>query len=321
MRVSGYLRRLLRVAPIVGLVAPLAAQANDIDLSTYQLTASYALPRGDFSTNPAVINAHEVSAITYNWDTQTLFVVGDEGGHITEVSLDGVPLSKMAILGFNDPEGLTYVGNGQLMLVEERNRDVYRVTYASGGFVFKTSLTAIDLGTFVDNIGLEGISYDPRDGSFVTVKEKTPQEVNANQLDFTAFTATTSPIFTPNLGVADIADVQVLSTVPSLAGSAEADHLLLVSQESRVLLEVDRAGNVLGQFSLSGLPDSVEGVTIDPDGNIYLVAENGSDPMMYVLSPPPAPASTQTVPFAPWWALGLLGGALSVIGARVRRRG
>jgi len=312
------LTRLFAAAVALGLPG-LATAIDEIDLSTYELTATYFLPPGDFTTNPAIINAHEASAVTYNWDTDTLFVIGDEGGEIVEVSKEGVELSQMIVIGFNDPEGLTYIGNGKLVLVEERNRDAYEVSYNPGGFLLKNAADAIDLGTFVDNIGLEGISYDPRDGTFITVKEKTPQEVNVNTLDFTTNTAVITPLFVPALGVADIADVAVLATVPSLAGKPDEDHLLIFSQESEVLLEVDRAGNVLGQFDFSAYADSAEGVTIDPEGNIYIVAENGADPQLFVLSPPAAPASA-AVPAMSVPALGALAAGVVLAGARRARR-
>lgn len=264
-------------------------------------TVTYLLPPGDFSVNPAIINAHEASAVTYNWDTNSLFVVGDEGGAIVEISLSGVELSQMAILGFNDPEGLTYIGNGKFVIVEERNRDVYEISYAAGTFIFKNSANAIDLGSFVDNIGLEGISYDPRDGTFITVKEKSPQEVNINTLNFSSHTATISSLFSPALGVADLADVQVLSTVPSLAGTADEDNLLLFSQESSMLLKVDRTGGVLGQFDFSGLASSAEGVTVDSEGNIYV--------------------NKVQVPLAPWWMLIIMTIIIGVVAIKRQNTG
>ncbi|MAR90043.1 MAG: PEP-CTERM sorting domain-containing protein [Pseudomonadales bacterium] len=304
------------ITVILMLIFSMPAQAAipALDLDQYQHTATHLLPPGDFSQNPATLNAHEVSAVTYNWDNNTLFVVGDEGGNLLEVTLEGEEISKMAIIGFNDPEGLTYVGNGGLVLVEERNRDAYYINYQAGGFLFKNNLTPVDLGGFVDNIGLEGISYDPRDDSFITVKEKLPQEVNLNQLDFNNGTAQTNSLFTPILGVADIADVQVLATVSDYTDSAEADNLLLVSQESSLLMKVDRNGNLLGQFDLSGLSSSAEGVTIDPWGTIYIVAENGSNPTLYVLSPPQEVA--EDIPFLPLWGLLVLSGLFGLQGRR-----
>jgi uncharacterized protein YjiK len=281
---------------LAGSAASMAA-VTSIDLGGYRLSATYALP---------AITTAEASAITYNWDTGTLFVVGDEGTALVEVSNTGMQLSLMALFGFDDTEGLTYVGNGQFVITEERQRDAYLLTYGAGGSATRASLPGVDLGTTIGNSGIEGISYDPRDGSFVTVKEIFPQEVNAHQIDFDAGTATSVSIFTPNLGVIDLSDVQLLATVASLAGSSAADNLLILSQESSRLLEVDRLGNILSEFDLSGLADSIEGVTITPDRTIYLVAENGSNPLMYELQPVPLPAAV--------WLFG--SGLVGLIGLR-----
>ena len=47
-------------------------------------------------------------------------------------------------------------------------------------------------------------------------------------------------------GVADVADICVLSTVPSLVGTPDQNNLLLISQASSRLLKVSRTGAVLG---------------------------------------------------------------------------
>jgi uncharacterized protein YjiK len=288
-----------------------SAAISSVNLGNYTLTGTYALPS----------SAPEASAITYNWDTGTFFVLGDEGDALVEVSKTGQQLSKMNLSNFNDTEGVTYVGNGQFVVTEERLRDAYKFTYASNGNANRTSLAAVDLGSTIGNIGIEGISYDPRTGTFVTVKEKDPQGVLSSQLNFGApggaqGTATTTSIFTPNLGVIDLSDVQVLAVVPSLLGTADEDNLLIISQESSLLLEVTRSGTVLSMFDLGLLTGNAEGVTIDPvTGKIYVVAEAsfglGDTSTLFELTPTavPIPAS-----------LPLFGAALTGLVALRRRR-
>lgn len=259
----------------------LAAPAG-FDLAGYALTGTYDLPR---------ITASEASAVTWNWDTDTLFVVGDEGEALVEVSKTGEQLSVMALSGFGDTEGLTYIGSGRFVMTEERLRDAYLVEYSAYGSANRSDLLSVDLGTTTGNSGIEGISYDVRDGSFVTVKEKAPQEVNIHGIDFTAGTASVISLFTPVLGLSDLSDVQVLGSVPYLSGTDEAGNLLIFSQESARLLEVDRAGNILSRFDFSGLSDSAEGVTMDGQGIIYIVAENDDAPQLFTLAPVPVPGS------------------------------
>jgi len=256
------LARFLCVLALV--VTPSLASA--LSLNDYTVTGTFALPAA----------APEASAVTYNWDTGTLFVLGDEGDALVEVDANGNQLSVMTLTGFADTEGIAYIGGGQFVITEERLRDAYRFSYAAGGTIDSSAMPSADLGTTVGNIGIEGISFDRRDGSFVFVKEKTPQEVNLANITFGGAGTTVSSLFTPSLGVLDLSDVTVLSDVTSLVGTAGADHLLIYSQESKLLLQVTRAGSVLSSFDFSALSLEAEGVTILPDGTIYVVAETST---------------------------------------------
>ncbi len=280
---------------------PSRAQASvtSINLDNYSLTGIHRLPRGSDK-------AREASAVTYNWDTDTLFVVGDEGDALVEVSKTGQEISVMSLSGFDDTEGLTYVGNGQFVITEERIQDAFLLDYAAGGSVDRSSLAWADLGSTVGNIGIEGISYNPSNSTFLTVKEKTPQQINVNTIDFSAGTAAVSSLFAADgLGVKDLSDIQILTTV------GLDNNLLIFSQESALLMEVDMAGTLLSQFDFTGLSGSAEGVTIDRDGNIYVVSENGSAPLLYTLEANPVPVPGSVF---------LLGTALAGLAGLVRRR-
>ena len=124
---------------------------------------------------PNSVLAQEVSAVTYDWDTDTLFVVGDGGTSIVQVSKTGQLIDSMTLApggspqgtDFYDPEGLTYVGGGKFVMVEERDRQAVLFTYAPGTTLTRADAQTVKLGTFVPNIGIEGISYDPLTGGFI----------------------------------------------------------------------------------------------------------------------------------------------------------
>lgn len=273
----------------LGLLAALLVPglASALSLADYSVTGRFALP---------ALTAAEASAVSWNWDTGTLFVLGDEGDALVEVETDGTQVGFMALTGFADTEALTYVGGGEFVMAEERLQDAFRLTYVAGGSLDSSALPSADLGPTVGNIGIEGMSFDRRDGSFVTVKETGPQEVRLADITFgTSGSASSSILFDPTgLSVLDLSDVQVLSGVTALAGTPGEDDLLIFSQASARLLHVSRAGLLLGSLDFSGYALDAEGVTIDASGTIYIVAESGSAggaSTLFVLTAVPEPGT------------------------------
>ena len=175
----------------------------------------------------------------------------------------------------HDSEGLTYVGNGQFVVTEERLQNAYKFSYSAGGTVALGSAAYVSLGPTVGNIGIEGISYDARNGSYVAVKQDDPAKLSIyNTLSFSSAAAadavpsvefvgasSNSSLF----GLDSLSDVQTLGGVDALVGTSAADNLLVLSLDSRRLIEITRAGVILSSFDLSTvLPhNAIEGVTIE----------------------------------------------------------
>ncbi len=271
-------------APTLSFVAP----DESLDLSNYTLVGKYKLPVGTGSN----LLASEVSAVTWNKDTDTLFIVGDSGTSVTQVSKTGQLIDSMTLPAdatkpqgtfFYDPEGLAYLGNGEFVLSEERYRQAVRFTYVGNSTLNAASAKVVKLGTTIGNIGLEGVSYDPITGGFIFVKEKTPMGIFQTDIDFTAGTASNgSPttvdstnLFDPALaGVADFGDVYALSNVLP-ASAKDRSHLMVLSQESGRILKMDRAGKTLGALDIE-VAAQHEGITFDDQLNMYITNELGS---------------------------------------------
>ena len=288
---------------------------SNIDLSNYVIVGRYDLPEPTRTTAPAHnLLAQEVSAVTYNPDTDTLFVVGDGGTAIVQVSKTGALIDTMTLAQggspqgteFYDQEGLTYIGGGKFVMTEERDRNAVEFTYVAGTTLGRADARTVHLGTNVGNVGLEGVAYDPLTGGYIFVKEATPEAIFLTTIDFandtasngSATTVASTNLFDPALiGTADLADVFAFSNLTDLAGTAEASHLLVLSQESARIVEVDRSGTIYGTLNIvaaSGSTNSVtdqshEGITMDSAGNIYVVSENGggdaNHPQLWVYAP------------------------------------
>ena len=71
---------------------------------------------------------------------------------------------------FYDTEGITYIGSGEFVMTEERDRQLVRFTYVAGTTLTREDTKTVKLGTTIGNIGLEGVSNDPTSGGFLVVK-------------------------------------------------------------------------------------------------------------------------------------------------------
>ena len=273
-------------APQLSFTAP----GQSLDLANYSLAARYDLPAPD----GANLLGRAASGITYNGDSDSLFIVGDHGTSAFQISKTGGFVDSMSFTGsdadaepaslFKDPEGIAYIGGGQFVLVEERLRQVDRFTYAGGTALASAAVSTVQLGKAIETstAGLHGISYDPMTSGFILARKKAPLGIFQTTLDFSAGTASNgSPstenstnLFAPGrAGVSDFSDVWALSNTLA-SGAADYGDLLVLSRESGVLLKMSRSGTVLSRLDVGQLPQH-EGVTSDRDGKLYLVSEAG----------------------------------------------
>lgn len=327
------LRLMVAAAIVAGPGLALAAPVTSIDLSTYVQVGRYTLPAPSNTTPPTgSLLAEEASAITYNRDTNTLFVIGDGTTSVVQVTKTGQLIDSMTLArqagapqggAFYDTEGLAYIGNGQFVFVEERFRIVDRFTYAAGTTLGLSDVQRVKLGTTIGNIGLEGITYDPSTGGFILVKEVTPQGIFQTTIDFSNLTASNGSSTTINstnlfdpalLGLNTLSDVFALSNLPSLNGTADAANLLVLSASTGRIVETTRTGQILSTLNFVRAPgdDTVpgqqyEGLTVDDDGVLYVTTENGLNPQLFVFAPQAVPEPmTAALLLSGLGALGLL---------------
>ncbi len=284
------------VAPTLSFKDP----TSTYDLANYIQVGRHSLPVGT-GTN---LLAEEASGITFNKDTNTLFVVGDGGTSITQVTKLGVLVDSMTLAAdatkpqgtyFYDPEGITYLGAGKFALVEERYRQVNEFTYVANSTLAGAGVRTVKLGTTIGNIGIEGISFDPATNGYIGVKESGPSGVFQTTINFAAGTASNgSPtlenstnLFDPTLtGLTAHNDVFALSNVVGVT-SPDYNTLLILSAPDGKVVKMDRSGKLLGTLAVGAAAQN-EGLTMDTDGNIYVVSEIGGGagrPEMLVYAP------------------------------------
>lgn len=235
-----------------------------LDISGYRLAA------GPISMKKIKGNA---SGLTFNPDTGTLFVVVNDPAKIVEVNRDGKALRSVDLVGFKDTEGIAHVGAGRFVVAEEERRTLCLFELdATTRVVRYADSRRLQIGAPArENSGLEGVAYDPISQRLLTVKEKDPRRL----LIVTGWTEATLAMNEWDImnGI-DVTDCSGLYFDPATG------HLLILSDESRAVVQVDRDGRVMGRLPLGkkdhGLKAKIpkaEGVAMDDRRDLWICSE------------------------------------------------
>ncbi|AGE27966.1 MULTISPECIES: SdiA-regulated domain-containing protein [Pseudomonas] len=215
----------------------------------------------------------EASDVSYNPQSKTLFSVMGKNPFLVELSLQGDVLRKMPLNGWNNPEALTVMENGLMAVVDERQHSLTIVKVdASTTALNKADFPSYDLGPSRDqNKAFEAVAWDPRNQQLVLGEERPPALFTWKSDGSQTLVGDKQKLTSNEL------DVRNLS---ALAVDPRTGHLLVLSADSHLLLELDEHGKqvsfmtVLGGFN--GLKNTIpraEGVTMDDEGNLYMVSE------------------------------------------------
>jgi len=311
--------RALTVALVMAAVALLvvaagsaSAAVTEVNLAQYKRIHRFALPLPPGTPAPAhSLLAEEASGVTYDPDTGTLFIVGDGGTSVTQVDKDGTYVNSMTLAPggspqgttFYDTEGIAYLGDEEFVITEERESKLDRFKYVPGGELTRSAAKTVTIGSVNDNIGIEGVTNDPlHPNQMIAVKEMGPERIYPTEINWDAGTATNfdgsaGELFPPaDVGTLDFSDVYALANVPDIS-AGEKENLLVISQESGEVVNITRGGHVNSRLAELAEPsDKItvpemtnEGVTMDDDGFLYIVGEDGggdqAHPQLWVYEP------------------------------------
>jgi uncharacterized protein YjiK len=220
-----------------------------------------------------------LSGLTYDERRDQLWAVVNNPEELLTLSTDGEVLARYPLSGFEDVEGITYLGDNLLLLAEERQHALVVVEVPEQpGALFREDYRALTLGIELGgNQGFEGVGYDRAGDRLFVVKEHSPRKL----YEIRGLKASIEGDF--NLEVIDreawVENV-FATDLSSVHYDEQTGHLALLSDESKVLMELDGEGKLISFRSLlggfAGLQDSVpqgEGMTLDDRGNLYLVSE------------------------------------------------
>ncbi|HEY0277029.1 MAG TPA: lamin tail domain-containing protein [Solirubrobacterales bacterium] len=307
-------------------ISSASAAVNTVNLAQYKRIHRYELPLPPGTPAPAnSLLAEEASGVSYDPVNEHLYVVGDGGTSVVEVDKEGQLLSSMTLAPeagrpsnetFYDTEGIAYIATPgahsepELVITEERESKLDLFTYVPNGELHRSGSKTVTIGKPNDNIGIEGVTNDPLNpGHMIAIKESGPERIYSTDIDWNATppTATnfeaegTGPgegeLFpAAEVGTLDFSDVYALANVPGIS-EAEKENLLVISQESGEVVNIGRGGHVNSRLAelaepsdTISVPDMTnEGVTMDQNGFLYIVDEDGggsqAHPQMWVYEP------------------------------------
>jgi uncharacterized protein YjiK len=214
----------------------------------------------------------EASDLSYDPQTKTLFSVMGKNPFLVELTLQGDVLRKMPLVGWSNPEGVTVLGDGRLAIVDEREHLISIVQVdADTRELHITDFPTYDLGPSKDqNKAFEGVTWDQRNQQLLLGEER-PPALFSWKGDGRVLTGDKLKLASHAL------DMRNLS---ALAIDPRTGHMLVLSADSHLLMELDKKGEQVSFIALlrgfNGLKNTIpraEGVTMDEAGNLYMVSE------------------------------------------------
>lgn len=271
--------RLLKRVIVVVLLGVILFMVRDDIRYVYQLILKY----GDkpsalaLSSYKAVIQQKPVaevksnlSGLTYSAEDRMLFAVINNPPELVWLTTEGQLVGRMPLQGIHDPESIAWSGGNQFQIGSEKDGAVYKTQVdIQRGAMQIISMVKLEGYDKAKNKGLEGTAWDAKNERLYAAKERKPIMIKEVEMSKNGITRAL-----PSAITASVSDVS------GLEYHAPTDSLLVLSDESKMILEVSSEWRVRDRLFLtaewSGLRDDIpqpEGIAMDNENNLYIVSE------------------------------------------------
>ncbi|WP_366538728.1 SdiA-regulated domain-containing protein [Salmonella enterica] len=275
----GFFMRLLKRVIVVVLLGVILFMVRDDIRYVYQLILKY----GDkpsalaLSSYKAVIQQKPVagvesnlSGLTYSAEDRMLFAVINNPPELVWLTTEGQLVGRMPLQGIHDPESIAWSGGNQFQIGSEKDGAVYKTQVdIQRGTMQIISMVKLEGYDKAKNKGLEGTAWDAKNERLYVAKERKPIMIKEVEMSKNGITRAL-----PSAITASVSDVS------GLEYHAPTDSLLVLSDESKMILEVSSEWRVRDRLFLtaewSGLRDDIpqpEGIAMDNENNLYIVSE------------------------------------------------
>lgn len=232
----------------------------------------------------------DASGLTFHPPTGTLFSVLNDEPMIIQLNKQGQLLRKIRVEGVSDMEGITHVSNNQFLVVEESKNRLVLIDISDADAINIEDQPKLTLGfTNESNKNFEGISWDAKNERILIVNEKEPKRLVEIHGLLKSPGDTDAEIAIRDVWQDKPGFMRAFRDLASLTYHEDTGHLLLLSEESKLIKEYDSRGEALSAMLLwkgfHGLESTVpqaEGMAIGPDREIYIISEPN---LFYVFAP------------------------------------
>ncbi|EAR6540439.1 hypothetical protein EVK69_22850, partial [Salmonella enterica] len=256
----GFFMRLLKRVIVVVLLGVILFMVRDDIRYVYQLILKY----GDkpsalaLSSYKAVIQQKPVagvksnlSGLTYSAEDRMLFAVINNPPELVWLTTEGQLVGRMPLQGIHDPESIAWSGGNQFQIGSEKDGAVYKTQVdIQRGAMQIISMVKLEGYDKAKNKGLEGTAWDAKNERLYAAKERKPIMIKEVEMSKNGITRAL-----PSAITASVSDVS------GLEYHAPTDSLLVLSDESKMILEVSSEWRVRDRLFLtaewSGLRDDI----------------------------------------------------------------